>query len=225
MLDHIDFLGAVLDPNGPFVFCKPCRHVIAVDPHLESRVDPKNHPIDGSRTLVYRHLRAKHGAADHVAVAALVRARPDIVAALWNGRREYPRGRPDGSPWDDRLPLFQIYECYVCHDRRLSEDYMRRHVRAEHTPQEYSRRGYDLIWAQTWFGQVQGAMGLWWRVEPPPEPMPVAVVRPGARGRPALELLTERCVTSTRLTDDMNPFLHRTGWQETFARRPFWHAL
>ena len=64
-------------------------------------------------------------------------------------------------------------------------------------------------------------MGLWWRVEPPPEPMPVAVVRLGARGRPALELLTERCVTSTRLRDDMNPFLHRTGWQETFARRPF----
>jgi len=53
MLANIDFLSAVLDPNGPFVFCKPCRHVIAVDPHLESRVDLKNHPIDGSRTLVY----------------------------------------------------------------------------------------------------------------------------------------------------------------------------
>jgi hypothetical protein len=45
-----------------------------------------------------------------------------LVLALWNGRREYPRGLPDGSPRDDRLPLFQIYEYRLCHDRRPSED-------------------------------------------------------------------------------------------------------
>jgi hypothetical protein len=64
-------------------------------------------------------------------------------------------------------------------------------------------------------------MGVWWRVEPPPAVTPVAVVRSGARGLPALDLLTECSVRSTRLKDDMNPFLHRAGWQETFAPRPF----
>jgi len=97
-------------------------------------VDPKNQPIEGSRTLIYRHLRSKHAADRHETVTELVRARPDIVATLWNGWREYPRGLPDGSPWDDRLLLFQIYECHVCYDRRPSEEYMRRHVKAEHTP-------------------------------------------------------------------------------------------
>ncbi|EIC07267.1 hypothetical protein OR221_2658, partial [Microbacterium laevaniformans OR221] len=66
---------------------------------------------------------------------------------------------------------------------------------------------------------------MWWRVEPLPVLKPIAIKGPG-RGRPAIpDLLSEGRVVGTRLKDDLNPFLQRTGWREAFEQRPFWHAL
>lgn len=140
-----------------------------------------------------------------------MRARPDIVAALWNSKREYLVGMGDGSPQDDQLPLYELYECHVCHCRKESYRGMYQHVKGAHLPDEYERSGYDLIPAQTWFCYVPGGMGVWWRVKPTPIPSLVATNKASTQRGYIPDLLTERYVVGTGLRDDLNPFLQRTG--------------
>lgn len=99
---------------------------------------------------------------------------------------------------------------------------MTRHVKGAHKPEEYERRGYDLISAQTWFSNVPDGMGVWWRFElalilelAAPIPKLAAVEKSRKRARRAPEqlpdLFVEHGLVGTQLKDDFNPFLQRTG--------------
>ncbi|KFX94895.1 hypothetical protein O988_06093 [Pseudogymnoascus sp. VKM F-3808] len=161
---NIDFLQVVQDPNGPFVLCTTCRCVIGVNPHPKSHVDPKK-TIHRRQSLLFRHLKTKHSLYKWQIAADLALAWPNIIAALENGRREYPTGQPNGAPKDERLRLHHIYQCQLCSYCRQSKTYTLLHVKTAHKGLKYRVHGYACILAQTYFDYVNSAIGVWWQVD------------------------------------------------------------
>jgi hypothetical protein len=247
MAAHLDFLGVVQCPNGPFVICYACRYVVGVKGALS------------------KHLRNEHELPPSKS-APLLAARSDVaeLALKTLGRRPAPW--PNDVQPAPGLPTFSGFECTICEYRCESKEHIRRHVGKRHqdlrgVSYQYYMDAVRVVQMQTWFRANNGGLGIWWRVSrtgpmPPVYPgllvyncdvglreraqrfvlaPPYQPVKHSQMPEPPItelqiypipeDLLAEPHLVGTQCKDDASPYIQRTNWLQTFAQLDHWQAM
>lgn len=246
MATNLDFLGIVQCPNGPFIICYSCGHVVGARGALSAHLN-KTHKIVPSQAKI------------------LVAARPDIAQLVPKTFGCIPAPWPNDIMPAPGLKLFQGWECSLCEYKCLSQDHAKRHVRKGHP--DSSQTAYRInylrpVVLQTWFQTSAGGWGVWWRVSqtgpaPPIYPgllawncdvglrerhrqfaltRPYSQVLPPAQSPAPPEIptstrpipenpLAETNLVGTQRKDDAELYVQHADWPRTFAGFSYFQAI